>query len=239
MILTNHRIVSKWKTILVFIGTLILGYLLFIIPDLFFGISKINGGKIGVNLFFIALFQFVSILGLLYLSLKLLKKSWKDIGLEFIHLRKDMGLGLLFGVLWTILQFVLIIPGTGGINRPDIKGMLELFDGSVSGTLSFIALGVIGGGITEELFNRGFFINVLKEVFEKPKVGLWVSSVLSILIFSLGHMPVTALDWMDILIPTVGYTFLFIYTKRLTASMVAHGFYNMAAILMVYWMYYH
>lgn len=112
-----------------------------------------------------------------------------------------------------------------------------MYDGSLIGTLSFIALGVIGGGITEEIFNRGYFINILKGVFKNPKTGLWFSAILSIVIFSFGHMPHTTLDWFDILIPTVMYTLLFISTKRLTASIVAHGIYNMTAIILTYYMY--
>ena len=113
-----------------------------------------------------------------------------------------------------------------------------MYDGTVLGTVSFIALGVIGGGITEELFNRGYFINILKNIFKNPKIGLWVSAILSIIIFSFGHMPTNSLEWFDILVPTIIYTLLFISTKRLTASIVAHGFYNMSAILLTYYIYY-
>ncbi len=235
---TNQRAISKSKTILVFIFTIIIGYALFIIPDIFFGVTKINGGKIGINLLFIALFQFFTITTLLYASLKILKKDFSYIGLRFVNIGKDIFLGFIFGTLWTILQFVFVIPNTGGIQRADIKGMLGMYDGSLIGTLSFIALGVIGGGITEELFNRGYFINVLKDVFKSEKTGLWFSAILSIVIFSLGHMPVTPLDWFDILIPTIMYTLLFLTTKRLTASIVAHGIYNMTAIILTYYLYY-
>lgn len=229
---------SKAKTLTVFILTIILGYALFIIPDVFFGVTKINGGKKGINLLFMALFQFFSITALLYGSLKLLKKDFKYIGLQFVNLKNDLLLGIGFGALWLLLQFALLIPNTGGANREDIKGILEMYDGSLIGLLSFIALGVIGGGITEELFNRGYFINVLKDVFKNPKIGLWVAAFLSIVIFAVGHMPVSALDWFDILVPTLMYTLLFIATKRLTASIVAHGVYNMSAILLTYYLYF-
>jgi membrane protease YdiL (CAAX protease family) len=235
---TNQRTPGKAKTIIVFIFTIIIGYALFIIPDIFFGVTKINGGKIGINLLFIALFQFFTIIALLYASLKILKRDFSYIGLRFVNVKKDILLGLGFGSLWAILQFLLIIPNTGGINRPDIEGMVGMYDGSLIGTLSFIALGVIGGGITEELFNRGYFINILKDVFKNTKTGLWFSAILSIVIFSLGHMPRTSLDWFDILIPTIVYTSLFITTKRLTASIVTHGIYNMTAIILTYYVYY-
>lgn len=232
------KTVSKTKTLVVYIVTILLGYILFIIPDVFFGVTKINGGKVGINLLFIALFQFISITALLYFSLKILKKSFSDIGLRFVNLKKNILLGLGFGALWTILQFAFLIPNTGGASRADIRHMLTLYDGSMLGLLSFIGLGVIGGGITEELFNRGYFINILKETFKNPKTGLWFSATLSILLFAVGHMPSNALDWFDILVPTIMYTLLFITTKRLTASIVAHGFYNMSAIILTYYIYF-
>lgn len=234
----NQKTTSKTKTFIVFILTIIIGYILFIIPDIFFGVTKINGGKIGINLFFMALFQILTITLLLHISLKTLKKDWKYIGLEFVSIKKDVLLGLLFGGLWAFFQFALIIPNTGAENRADLNGMLGMYDGSIIGTISFIALGVIGGGITEELFNRGYFINILKDIFKNPKIGIWISAILSITIFSLGHMPTNSLEWFDILIPTIMYTLLFITTKRLTASIVAHGIYNMSAILLTYYLYY-
>jgi membrane protease YdiL (CAAX protease family) len=229
---------GKMKVLIVFITTIIIGYALFIIPDIFFGVTKYNGGKIGINLLYIALFQFFTVTLLLYISLKILKKDFSYIGLNFINLKRDILLGIFFGLLWAILQFALIIPLTGGANRPDIVGMLEMYDGSLTGILSFIALGVVGGGITEELFNRGYFINILKDIFKNPKTGIWISAIISILIFSLGHLPTDAIEWFDILVPSVMYTLLFVTTKRLTSSIVAHGIYNMAAILLTYYIYF-
>ncbi len=234
----NQQTISKTKTSLVFILTVILGYVLFIIPDVFFGVTKINGGKIGINLLYIALFQLISITALLYASLKILKKEVRYIGLQSVNIKRDALWGATFGAAWTMLQFALIIPNTGGSNRADIQGMITLYDGSLLGTFSFLALGVLGGGIAEELFNRGYFINVLKDIFENPQIGLWVSALLSIVIFSFGHLPSTALDWFDILVPTIMYTLLFITTKRLTASIVAHSVYNMTAILLTYYLYF-
>lgn len=238
MAASNQIKTSKSKTIAVYTLTIILGYTLFIIPDVFFGVTKINGGKIGINLFIIALFQFVSVTALLYSSLKILKKDLSYIGLQFVKTKKDVLLGIIFGATWTFLQFAIIIPKTGGNTRSDIQSMLEMYDGSLIGTLSFIALGLIGGGITEELFNRGFTINVLKDVFKNSKTGLRFSVILSIVLFALGHMPSSTLDWFDIMIPTIMYTLLFVTSRRLTASIVAHGIYNMLAIIFTYFIYF-
>jgi membrane protease YdiL (CAAX protease family) len=233
----NKQKPSRRKTLLVFISTIIVGFILFVLPNLFFGITKVNGGLIGINLLIVALFQFVSVTLLVYYSLRSLNKDFRDIGWNFEYWKKDSLLGLMVGLIWTLLQFTLIIPNTGGAERADIQGMLSMMDGTTIGLLSFIALGVFGGGITEEIYNRGYFINVLKETFQNPKTGLWTAALISIVFFCLGHLPSNAVEWVDILIPTTAYTLLFIYTRRLTAPMVAHGIYNMTAILATYFIY--
>ncbi len=147
-------------------------------------------------------------------------------------------LGIIIGLSWTAIQVLFIIPNTSGAERADIKQMLDMMDGTLLSTVSYIALGVIGGGITEEIYNRGYFINVLKSTFKNQKAGLWLSALLSVLFFALGHMPSNAIEWIDILVPTVLYTLLFIYTERLTASIFAHAIYNSTAILIVYYLYF-
>ncbi|MEL7834649.1 CPBP family intramembrane glutamic endopeptidase [Fodinibius sp. Rm-B-1B1-1] len=239
MVKIDDRTISKKKALVIFISTIVAGFILFALPNLFFGITKINGGLTGVNLLFIALFQLIAVGSLIYFSLGLLNKDFHYIGWSGKHWQTDSLLGLLVGLIWTALQFGWIIPNTGGAERADITQMLSMFDGTLVGTFSFIALGVIGGGITEEIFNRGYFINVLKDLFKNPKTGLYTAAVLSIAFFAIGHLPSDTLGWVDILIPTIAYTVLFLYTKRLTASIIAHGTYNMLAILLTYYMYYH
>ncbi len=229
---------SRKKTLIVFILTIIIGFVLFALPNLFFGISKINDRLIGVNLLLIALFQLTTVSLLIYFSLKVLKTDFKYIGLSFKNWKKDSALGLLIGLIWTGLQFGLIIPNSGGIDRQDILQIVSMMDGSIIGLLSFIALGVIGGGITEEIYNRGYFIIILKDTFINPQKGLWISAIISVLFFAIGHLPTDAIGWIDIIIPTLSYTILFLYTKKLTASIVAHGIYNMSAIILTYLMYY-
>ncbi len=230
--MTSRPSPSLWR----FIAVLLLGLLLFIIPDIFFGIG-INGGKQGLNLFYMGAFQLLAILSLLYFDLRSRGKTFADIGWPARPLWRDVLLGLLAGLVWMAIQYVLI-PATGGADRPDIQGMLSMYDGSIPGLFSFLALGVLGGGIAEELFFRAYFIGEGKTIADKPAKGLRIAAFFSILVFALTHMPVSLLDWVDIMIPTVAYTLLFLYTGRVTASIVAHSVYNALAILFVYYTYY-
>ena len=229
---------STLKPFLTFALTIILGYALFIVPNVFFGITKVNGGLQGINLLLMALFQCASIIGLLTLSLKKLGQRFRDIGWSRGNGVRDAGWGIIAGGSWAALQFALIIPATGGAERADIVQMVDTMDGTGVGLLSYLALGVIGGGITEELFNRGYFISVLQSIFNHSTLGTWIASLTSIFFFALGHLPTDTLAWFDILVPTVVYTLLFLRTQRLTAPIVAHSVYNASAIVSIYLMYY-
>lgn len=229
---------GKAKTLLLFIATLILGFAFFVLPNVFFGVSKAGGGIIGINLLYMALFQVFTLLPLLYLSLRMLGMRWRDIGLVCREPKRDVLPGLGIGLLWTALQFLFLIPATGGAARPDVAQMLSMMDGTVLGILSYIALGVIGGGITEEIYFRGYIIGVLPRAFSNHKTGLWVGALFSILFFAIGHLPTDALGWFDILVPSIAYTLIFLRTGSLAAPIIAHGLYNTLAILLTWYMYY-
>ncbi|MGB5819779.1 MAG: CPBP family intramembrane glutamic endopeptidase [Saonia sp.] len=80
---------------------------------------------------------------------------------------------------------------------------------------------------------------ITKAVIKKRTIIVFILTILlGYVLFSLGHMPVSALDWFDILIPTLIYTVLLITTKRLTASIVAHGIYNITAIIVTHHLYF-
>lgn len=216
-----------------YILTLILGCGCFILPNLFFGISGFAGGFSGWNLLWIALFQLLTVLWLVRFSLHRQGLSLADIGWTTHWRRKDIVLGLAGGGAWLLLQFGWLIPSTGGAARPDIADIRLTLDAGYSSWLGYLALGVIGGGLAEEVFNRGYMITVLRRFFRNATVGVVVASAFSVLVFAAGHLPVTLLDWIDILVPTLIYTALFLYTGRLAASVVAHSLYNASTVLLI------
>ena len=228
---------STSKNIVIFSGTIILGFILFILPNIFFGVFKINGGLSGINLAIVAIFQLIAIWLLISFSLRSMHKNMEYIGLSFQHWQRDVLLGLFIALLRGVVVFGFVIPMTGGAERPDIQEVINALDGTCVGLISLMMLGVLGGGIAEEIYNRGFFITVMKDLFKSEKTGLWIAVPVSILFFSAGHMPTSTLLWIDILVASIIYTFLFLGTGRLTASMVSHASWNALAIVVVDYMY--
>ena len=81
---------SKKKTIVVFVFTIVGGFILFALPNIFLGITKFNGGLKGINLLFMGLFQAITIITLMYFSLKTLKKDFAYIGFTNKKLTADL-----------------------------------------------------------------------------------------------------------------------------------------------------
>ncbi|SHN33980.1 hypothetical protein SAMN05216179_3490 [Gracilibacillus kekensis] len=233
---SSERIVEmegeKIKSIAIFLLVVIVGFSLFVLTQIPFQIGMFGGYK-GVSLTLIGLLQAIMIIPLLYVGLKALKMNFKKIGLTSFKWKRDSLLGIAVALGWAVVQFVWIIPNTGGASREDISEILTMLEYSWINVLWYLPLGIIGGGIVEELYNRGFFIGALTGIFKDSRLVLYIASALSITFFAAGHIPRDFVEWMDLLIPSTAYTILYLYTKRLTASMVAHGLWNSIVVLLV------
>lgn len=229
--------VSKSRKIILFIATIIGGFILFVLPNLFFGITKLNGGFNGDQ-------------SLFYWSVPVFDRDsthWvfpqkKRMEMEIHRTYKASDQPYDVWPSWRIrlalIHFLWLKPATGGAERSDIIQMTGMKDDSLITLLSYLFLGIVGGGITEELYNRGYFIRGIEYLFTNKKSGLLIASLSSVLFLVLGHLPHDLISWIDILIPTIVYTILFAGTGSLTPSIVAHSVYNGAAILLVYSQYY-
>lgn len=225
---------SRRRIVATYVVTLFLGYALFILPNLFFGIFKVGGGLTGLNLALIGLFQLVGVTALVWFALRSLGASLTAIGWRFDHWPKDMALGAVAGLAWALFEMLVLIPAHGGAAEPNVARIIEGIDGQVAGLIGYLVLAIVGGGVTEEIFNRGFTINVLRAALDNRRIGLWIAVTLSIALFMIGHLPVTSFDWITILIPTLIYTGLFLATGRLTAPIAAHAVHNGAVLAIIY-----
>ena len=228
---------SRSRILVVYFLTLILGYAIFIAPNLLFGIFKIGGGLAGLNLAWIGLFQLVGIVLLLYAALRLLGATFAKIGWDGAFPGKELMIGAVAGGAFALVEMFVVIPAIGGAAEPNVARIIEGMGESWHGLLGYLVLGIVGGGIAEEFFNRGFLINVLRSVFENEQLGLFVSATFSVLIFTLGHMPASISDLTLIVTPTLIYTVLFLATKRLTAPIAAHAFHNGIVVSIIWFRY--
>lgn len=168
---------------------------------------------------------------LIYFGLRYLRLNFNTIGFTSKKWKQDAVLGTFVAIFFVIIDFLWIIPNSGGANKTGITEILIMLDHSWINILWAIPLVSIFGPLTEELLNRGFFIGGIASIFKGSRTAVLLASILSILFFSAGHLPTNVIEWIEILYHTIFYTILYVYTKRLTASIVAHGLWNTLAVI--------
>ena len=220
---------STGRRIAAFCFVVVVGFLTFALPAIFLQTGH-GGGYQGRNLALLGIIQLALVTAVLAAGLHILRKDFRDIGLRSDAWPRDVGLGVLAATLWALVQFGWLFPATGGAGREDIAGILSMVDGDWHNVLWYLPLGVLGGGVAEELYNRGFFITVLEEILGRGRTATGIAALLAIVFFAAGHLPGGWVDWMDILVPSAAYTGLFLYTRRLTAPIVAHAVWNVIAV---------
>ncbi|MCJ8190998.1 CPBP family intramembrane glutamic endopeptidase [Sphingomicrobium aestuariivivum] len=225
---------GRGRTVAIYVATLLLGYALFILPNLYLGIFKPAGGLTGENRLWMGLFQLFSVSALVWFALRLLGGDYRDIGWDWSRWRGDALVGTVVGLAWALVEMLVVIPAYGGADQVDVADIIESIGGRPAAMAGWLVLGVLGGGVAEEIFNRGFTINVLRSAFANKRLGLAIAVPLSVVIFMVGHLPQDTLQWITILVPTLVYTALFVATRRLTAPIFAHGVHN-AAVLAIIW----
>ena len=227
---------SRARRVSVFVLVLVVGFAMFAAPAIFFQMGG-AGGYEGANLAILGVVQLVLVGAVVLGGLRLLRMRAADIGLVTTGWRRDALLGLAVAAAWTALQFGWLFPATGGSGRDDIASILAMIDGSWANVFWYLPLGILGGGVAEEVYNRGFVITVLRDILGNTTAGTVVAAVFSAVFFVMGHLPDGWLDWMDLMIPSAAYVGLFLYTRRLIAPMVAHAAWNTAAVVGIHLLY--
>lgn len=228
--------VSRARRVWIYLLVLVVGFMMFAAPAIFLQMGG-AGGYEGANLAVLGVVQLALVGAVVLAGLRMLRMRPADIGLVTTGWRRDAMLGLAVAAVWIALQFGWLFPATGGDGREDIASILAMIDGSWANVLWYLPLGILGGGVAEEVYGRGFVITVLRDILGNTTAGTVVAAVFSAVFFAVGHLPGGWLDWMDILIPGAAYVGLFLYTRRLIAPMVAHAAWNTAAVVGIHLIY--
>ncbi|ACK69869.1 Abortive infection protein [Gloeothece citriformis PCC 7424] len=249
MAIATHKI-NFWKSLLTlyligFIG--ILSLLLILIPQIEQLITE-NPQLLETPVFILALLSLItpSILLAISVVIGLLlapKLSFRSYIVEFctnqslkFRLWDELRLGFLAGIL-----VALLIVGLEIIFRLYIIELNQLETLTIFG-LNKILVGVLYGGLTEELLLRWGFMTLVAwgfwRIFQKgqnqPKTGLIILAiVISSLVFGLGHLPILSTQislTLPIIIRTIvlntvgGLVFGWLYWRRsLETAMIAHA----------------
>jgi uncharacterized protein len=227
---------SRARQVGIFLLVVVFGFAAFAAPAIVLQMG-LAGGYAGANLALLGVVQLLLAGTVVLVGTRLLGRRPPEIGLRIGRGRRDVLLGLAVAAAWLVLQFGWIFPATGGSQRDDIASILAMVDGQWMNILWYLPLGVLGGGIAEELYNRGFFITTLRDLLGGGRGAAWVAGAASAVFFALGHLPDGWVEWMDILVPSIAYVILFMSTGSLVAPMVAHATWNASVVVLIHLLY--
>lgn len=219
---------------------LLLGTVLFVavvvasqvIPAVF-----LPGDLQGIDYAWVGLFQFVFGLLVIVLALKIVHLNLRDVGLSTDSLAKEAAIGAAIAVSFALLQFLLILPATGGAERADVIANKAQIGSSWLGVFGFVVLAWTGA-VIEELFFRGHFLNTLKGLLGGERVATIIAAIATIVLFASLH---GYQGWAGVIDSGIygglTLTMLYLWRKNLTACIVAHALWNTLATIGLFVLY--
>lgn len=205
----EHQVRSGWKIGLILVSNLIIMG----IWQAFFPVT------IQMDLRYIVL-DFVVLFGLIFFVLhRVDRKRLKDIGLTDVrHHFRDLGFGLIFGMVSMALIFIILLIG-GQIGIKSGYSNVNLRASLGDGLLLFILV-----ALKEEIFARGYCLFVLRQMRY-----LWLAMLLSSLIFTLLHITnpnLQAVGLLNIFLVALLFSFMTIRTGNLWMAIGYHITWN-------------
>ncbi len=226
---SGHRPMTVHWTVVHVIGG---GFVCFILPPLLMGLLA-GESPPAWSLVVVALTQLGGAIACIRWWLRRFGVGWSSLGISATHWRRDVLIGAATVPPRLALEILVLVPLAGGAAN---HGVRRILDTTAEGPVLFAAalfLGVVGGGIAEELFFRGHLIGAVPAAFGATRRALAVAAIASVVLFAAGHIPSNGPDAIAILLAGSIYTALFLVTGRLTACVAAHCLWNVAAVLTV------
>lgn len=200
-----------------------------VIPQVFLGL-ELEGPTYAL----VGLIRAVLGLAAVAVALRFVKLQLRDVGLVSAHWGSDVLIGTVIAVVFALIQFLVIIPNTGGAGRSDVVANAAQIGDSIWGVFGFVVLAWTGA-FSEELFFRGHFFTTLRNLLGGSRAALMAAIVATVVLFAAGH---GYQGWAGV-VDTGFYggltlTLLYVWRRRLTACIVAHALWNTLATVAIY-----
>ncbi len=124
--------------------------------------------------------------GAVLLALRLARLRPADVGWTSKHMRSDLVVGLAIAALFAALQFLVVIPATGGAGRSDIVANAAQIGETPAGLAGMLTLALLGS-TSEELLFRGLLLGGIAATGGGGLAARIVATVLVVLLFALSH----------------------------------------------------
>jgi membrane protease YdiL (CAAX protease family) len=170
------------------------------------------------------------------LLLALSRERYGDLGFHRRRLLRQIGLGALFGVLIFVLDTLLISPVASAlVPETASQGVdMSVFFGKLSYVPIWLAMALLKGGFTEELW-RIFYLARFEKLF--GRAGLVLALIAGSLVFGLGH----AYQGLGTVLAegVQGLLYAGVYLRKRSAwePVVAHGVFDLIGITLGFLIY--
>jgi membrane protease YdiL (CAAX protease family) len=185
-----------------------------------------------INQFFI-----FALLAYTWFSLWLRGKGWSDFGIKKPQSWKNT---LLFtvvgGILFQALSLYAIEPLLGKLTGdiPDVSIFRPLV-GNVQQLIFWLVISWTFAAFLEEMIYRGYFMHRFADLFKRSNAGWIIGLVLANALFGFGHAYQGASGMIATGIAGLVFSGLFFASKKnLWAAIIAHGIYDTAGFLMIF-----
>lgn len=219
-----------------FVGTILWAVAVFVAHT--FPVIFLGRGLVGSTFAIVALLFAPLGFGAVAAGLRIARCHLADAGLTVENARADILLGVAVALSWAALQFLLLIPLTGGAERADLVVNAEQLGTSLTGLAAFILL-AWGGGFAEEVFFRSHLMTSLRGIFGESRIATTLVVLVPTMLFAMVHGYQGG--WVGMLDTGVfgGATLslLFLWRGRITTCLVAHALWNTIASVVIFILY--
>jgi membrane protease YdiL (CAAX protease family) len=169
------------------------------------------------------------------LALRLANLTVADVGWTSVQAGPDLALGLGIAVAFAALQFLVIIPATGGAERSDVAVAVGQIGETLPGLGGMLFLALFGSA-SEELLFRGMLLGGLAIVLGGGWIRRSIATMVTVLLFALGH---GYQGWAGVIDTGLygGLTLSLLYWwrgARLMAPVAAHVGWNVLASVIIF-----
>jgi membrane protease YdiL (CAAX protease family) len=191
-----------------------------------------------VLLFMIFISGFTLIILLIgWISLKLRKKNWKELGFwRPDNWSRIIKLSILIAVLWAITTLFAILPVSSLITASELD--LSAFtglSGDYASLLFWLVMSWTLAAFGEEFVYRGYLQNRMVDLFGDTKLG-WTISILCISgLFGVAHIYQGIVGVISVFLTAILYSIIYLkFNRNLWAPILGHGFYDTLTFLALF-----
>jgi membrane protease YdiL (CAAX protease family) len=172
-----------------------------------------------------------------WLSLWFRGKGWSDFGIKKPESWKGTFLlAVIGGIVFQALSLYVIEPVLGKLTGdiPDVSIFKPLV-GNVQQLIFWLIISWTFAAFLEEMIFRGYFMHRFADLFKRSNTGWVVGLVLANVLFGFGHAYQGVSGMIATGISGLVFSGLFFASKKnLWAAIIAHGIYDTAGFLMIF-----